>query len=84
MLWGVLLWEVAMGGAIPKLPKTGNCTELPKTPKAERYILKFSKGGKAKLHDDDLGLLTGAPEDGEAYYVQAGHVEEEELEAGES
>ena len=22
----------------------------------ERYILKFSKGGKAKLHEDDLGL----------------------------
>ena len=50
-----------------------------------RYTLKFSKGGKGKLHEDDLGrLLAGATEDGEAYYVQAGHVEEEELEAGES
>ena len=47
-----------------------------------RYMLKFSKGGKAKLHEDDLGLLGGAPEDGEAYYVQA--VQEEELEDGES
>ena len=27
-----------------------------------RYMLKFSKGGKAKLHEDDLGLLGGAPE----------------------
>ena len=24
----------------------------------ERYMLKFSKGGKAKLHEDDLGLLS--------------------------
>jgi hypothetical protein len=23
----------------------------------ERYLLKFSKGGKGKLHEDDLGLL---------------------------
>ena len=40
----------------------------------ERYMLKFSKGGKAsvaELHKDDLGLLdpTG---DAEGYLVQAG------------
>ena len=23
----------------------------------ERYMLKFSKGGSAKLHEDDLGLI---------------------------
>ena len=35
----------------------------------ERYILKFSKGSKAKLHEDDLGLVSGEPEEhGEAYY----------------
>jgi hypothetical protein len=30
----------------------------------ERYLLKFSKGGKGKLHEDDLGLL------------EAGHTEQ--------
>ena len=43
----------------------------------ERYMLKFSKGGKAKLHEDDLGLLSSEAEDGEAYYVQAGQIADE-------
>ena len=41
----------------------------------ERYLLKFSKGGKAtadKLHEHDLGLLDPVHEDGEGYVVQAG------------
>ena len=40
----------------------------------ERYMIKFSKGGKAsvaELHKDDLGLLD-ASEDAEGYLVQAG------------
>ena len=42
-----------------------------------RYILKFSKGGKAtvaELHKDDLGLLdpSGDSGDAEGYMVQAG------------
>lgn len=40
----------------------------------ERYMLKFSKGGTAKLHDDDLGLLDPDGNDdtsGDAcYFVQ--------------
>ena len=41
----------------------------------ERYLLIFSKGGKAtadKLHEHDLGLLDPVHEDGEGYVVQAG------------
>jgi hypothetical protein len=41
----------------------------------ERYMLKFSKGGKAtaaQLHEDDLGLLDPTGAGGEGYLVQAG------------
>ena len=43
----------------------------------ERYMLKFSKGGKASaadMHQEDLGLLDpeGECQDGEGYLVQAG------------
>ena len=41
----------------------------------ERYMLKFSKGGKAtaaQLHEDDAGLLDPECGDGEGYLVQAG------------
>ena len=40
----------------------------------ERYMLKFSKGGKAtaaELHKDDLGLLDPSG-DSDGYLVQAG------------
>ena len=40
----------------------------------ERYMLKFSKGGKAKvseMHQDDLGLLDPQGVDGEEVLVQA-------------
>ena len=43
----------------------------------ERYLLKFRKGGKAKLHADDLGLLDDAGVEGEAVFVKV----EEEKEA---
>ena len=43
-----------------------------------RYMLKFSKGGKGKLHEDDLGLRGGELEDGAACYVQAGCDDEDE------
>ena len=40
----------------------------------ERYLLKFSKGGTAKMHEDDLGLLDpDSTADGDAddsVYVQ--------------
>jgi hypothetical protein len=49
----------------------------------ERYILKFSKGGTAKLHEDDLGLRSGEAEDGEGVYVQAGHDADEDHRARE-
>ena len=51
-----------------------------------RYLLKCSKGSKAKLHEDDLGLLNGVTEDGGGIYVQADQSAEEspELEAGQS
>ena len=37
----------------------------------KRYLLKFSKGSTAKVHEDDLGLLNGEAEDGGGCYVQA-------------
>ena len=40
----------------------------------ERYIIKFSQGGKAKaseMHQDDLGLLDPEGGDGEEVLVQA-------------
>ena len=38
-----------------------------------RYLLKFSKGSKGKVHEDDLGLLDGeATGSSDSYYVQAG------------
>lgn len=60
--------EVSSGGAGRRAKKI-----------LERYMLKFSKGGKAKLHEDDLGLLAGDTEDGQAegFYVQAGESAEE-------
>ena len=37
-----------------------------------RYLLKFSKGSKGKVHEDDLGLLHGeATGSSDGYYVQA-------------
>ena len=36
----------------------------------ERYLLKFSKGGKGELHAEDLGLLDDAGMEGEAVYVK--------------
>ena len=41
----------------------------------ERYMLKFSKGGRAtaaQLHADDLGLIDPNGAGGEGYLVQAG------------
>ena len=49
----------------------------------ERYMLKFSKGGKvsvADLHNDDLGLLDPSGGDSEGYLVQAGSALPELLE----
>ena len=37
----------------------------PKKDILERYFLKFSKGGQATLHEDDLGLVD-VPEEGQA------------------
>ena len=42
----------------------------------ERYMLKFSKGGKTKvseMHQDDMGLLDPKGVDGEEVLVQAGN-----------
>ena len=40
----------------------------------ESYMLKFSKGGSAKLHEDDLGLIDDEEEHAgaELLVVQAG------------
>ena len=35
----------------------------------ERYLLKFSKGGKSKLHEEDLGLLDDTGAEGEGVCV---------------
>ena len=42
----------------------------------KRYLLKFSKGGKGKVHEDDLGLIDNNKDEADGssggYYVQAG------------
>ena len=54
--------------------KAAKHTYQPSTEKIyERYFLKFSKGGTANLHEDDLGLLDpdGEAAEAEEVFVQA-------------
>jgi hypothetical protein len=47
----------------------------------ERYLLKFSKGGKGKPHEDDLGLLDadGAKEATQSMAIRARTVSPERV-----
>jgi hypothetical protein len=77
-------WRLAVWTSIG----VNSSTYVPPTEEIlKRYMLKFSKGGKASnLHNEDLGLLDGEAEDGAGIYVQADQSAEgsPEPEAGQS